>query len=103
MGARFALCVDVRRDGHSRCATLLDQAQADAAAAGAAGVARLLIEGDVAEPGAWMPEQVVETGPFLSRLATRGLRVEFPNGASPGQAQTMARSSGKATIGLFLQ
>ena len=76
---RFALRVDVRRGGRSRSATLLGQAQADAAAQGAAGVARLLIDGDVAEPGAWMPEQVVDFGAFLSRLATRGLRVEFPD------------------------
>jgi saccharopine dehydrogenase-like NADP-dependent oxidoreductase len=74
--------VDVRRGGDSRSATLLGHAQADAAAAGAAGVARLLIEGDVAETGAWMPEQIVDPGPFLSRLATRGLRVEFGDGAS---------------------
>ena len=78
-GARFALRVDVKHGGRSRRATLLGQAQADAAAAGAAGVARLLIDGDVAEPGAWMPEQVVDPGPFLSRLAARGLRVEFPD------------------------
>ena len=35
--------------------------------------------GDVAEPGAWMPEQIVDPGPFLSRLATQGLKVEFPD------------------------
>jgi saccharopine dehydrogenase-like NADP-dependent oxidoreductase len=81
--ARFALRVDVRRGGRSRSATLLGHAQADAAAAGAAGVARLLIDGAVAKPGAWMPEQVVDPGPFLSRLADRGLRVEFPDGALP--------------------
>jgi hypothetical protein len=43
-------------------------------------VARALIEGDVREPGAWMPEQVIEPGPFLSRLAAGGLKVEFPAG-----------------------
>jgi saccharopine dehydrogenase (NAD+, L-lysine-forming) len=79
-GARFALRVDVRRGQKSRCATLFGQTQADAAAAGAAGVARILIEGEVREPGAWMPEQIVEPGPFLSRLATRGLKVDFPDG-----------------------
>ena len=83
-GAWFALRVDVRCGGRSRRATLLGQAQAHAAAAGAAGVARLLVEGDVAEPGAWMPEQIVDPGPFLSRLATQGLKVEFPDGASLG-------------------
>jgi saccharopine dehydrogenase-like NADP-dependent oxidoreductase len=79
-GARFALRVDVRRGQNSRCATLFGQTQADAAAAGAVGVARMLIEGEVREPGAWMPEQIVKPGPFLSRLATRGLKVDFPVG-----------------------
>lgn len=88
--ARFALRVDVRRRGQARRATLLGQAQADAAAAGAAGVARLLIEGEIAEPGAWMPEQIVDPGPFLSRLATRGLRVEFPDSAPTGVNASLA-------------
>jgi len=79
-GVRFALRVDVRRGQQSRHATLLGQTQADAAAAGAAGVARALIEGRPSEAGAWMPEQVIEPGPFLSRLAARGLNVEFPAG-----------------------
>jgi saccharopine dehydrogenase-like NADP-dependent oxidoreductase len=79
-GARFALRVDVRRGQNSRSATLAGQTQADAAAAGATGVARALIEGDVRKPGAWMPEQVIEPGPFLSRLAAGGLRVELPAG-----------------------
>jgi hypothetical protein len=83
-GTRFALRVDVGCGGRRRCATLLGQAQADAAAAGAAQTARLLIEGYVAEPGAWMPEQIVDPSAFLSRLATRGLRVEFPDGGLPG-------------------
>ena len=49
--ARFALRVDVRCGARSMGATLLGRAQADAAAAGAAGVARLLIEGHVVAPG----------------------------------------------------
>jgi saccharopine dehydrogenase-like NADP-dependent oxidoreductase len=53
------------------------QALADAAAAGAAGVARALMEGELKEPGAWMPEQVIDPGPFLSRLAAHGLKVEW--------------------------
>jgi saccharopine dehydrogenase (NAD+, L-lysine forming) len=78
-GARFALRVDVRHGQHVRHATLFGHAQADAAAAGAAGVARMLIDGEVREPGAWMPEQVVvDCGKFLTRLADRGLNVEFP-------------------------
>lgn len=82
--ARFALRVDVRHGGQSKYATLVGPAQADAATAGAAGVARLLIDGGMIEPGAWMPEQIVDPGPFLSRLASRGLRVEFPDNSSPG-------------------
>ena len=77
-GARFALRVDVRRGELSRHATLVGQAQADAAAAGAAGVIRALMEGEVKDPGAWMPEQVIDPGLFLSRLAARGLKVELP-------------------------
>jgi saccharopine dehydrogenase (NAD+, L-lysine-forming) len=77
-GARFALRVDVRRGQNSRHATLSGHTQADAAAAGAAGVARALIEGDIKEPGAWMPEQVIDPTPFLSRLAAHGLKVEWP-------------------------
>jgi saccharopine dehydrogenase-like NADP-dependent oxidoreductase len=79
-GARFALRVDVRRGQNSRYATLFGQTQADAAAAGAAGVARALIEGEIKAPGAWMPEQVIDPAPFLSRLAAQGLKVEFPLG-----------------------
>jgi saccharopine dehydrogenase-like NADP-dependent oxidoreductase len=78
-GARFALRVDVSRGQNSRHAILVGRTQADAAAAGAAGVARLLIENEVSNPGVWMPEQIVDPDPFLSRLALRGLRVEFPD------------------------
>ena len=78
----FALRVDVKHKGRSEHATLVGHAQADAAAAGATGVARSLIEGEVKKPGAWMPEQVVEPGPFLAGLASQGLRVKFSNGAS---------------------
>jgi saccharopine dehydrogenase (NAD+, L-lysine-forming) len=79
-GARFALRVDVRRGQNSRHATLFGQTQADAAAAGATGVARALIEGEISEPGAWMPEQVIDPALFLSRLAAHGLKVEWPVG-----------------------
>jgi saccharopine dehydrogenase (NAD+, L-lysine forming) len=76
-GASFALRVDVRRGQNSRHTTLFGQTQAAAAAAGAAGVARALIEDGVREPGAWMPEQVIDPGSFLSRLAAHGLKVEW--------------------------
>jgi saccharopine dehydrogenase-like NADP-dependent oxidoreductase len=77
--AWFELRVDVRCGDRLRHATLVGQAQADATALAAAETARLLIEGNVSEPGAWMPEQVIDPGPFFSRLASRGLRVEFSN------------------------
>jgi hypothetical protein len=75
--ARFALRVEVWSGGRSGEATLIGHAQADAAAAGAAGVARSLLEGEVARAGAWMPEQVIDPGPFLLRLAARGLAVNL--------------------------
>jgi saccharopine dehydrogenase-like NADP-dependent oxidoreductase len=68
--APFALRVDVRNDGRSSYATLLGHTQADAAAAGAAGVVRSLLEGEVAEPGAWMPEQVIDPAPFFLSTPT---------------------------------
>jgi saccharopine dehydrogenase (NAD+, L-lysine-forming) len=77
-GERFALRVDVRCGRQSRYATLVGRTQADAAAAGAAGVLRALLDGSIREPGAWMPEQVIAPGPFLSRLAGAGFEVEFP-------------------------
>lgn len=75
--ALFVLRVDVTNHGQSSHATLLGHAQADAAAAGAGGVVRSLLDGEVAEPGAWMPEQVIDPEPFFSRLAARGLSVEL--------------------------
>jgi saccharopine dehydrogenase (NAD+, L-lysine-forming) len=77
-GARFALRVEVRRGSRSALGTLVGRTQADAAAAGAVGVARLLLEDRIAESGAWMPEQVVEPAPFLSRLAAGGFNVQLP-------------------------
>ena len=75
--ALFALRVDVTHQGQSSHATLLGRTQADAAAAGAAGVLRALLDGEVAKPGAWMPEQVIDPGPFFARLAARGLSVRL--------------------------
>ena len=79
-GARFALRVDVRRGSQRRYGIFLGRTQADAAAAGAAGVVRSLLAGNVHEPGAWMPEQVIDPAPFMARLAARGLNVQFPAG-----------------------
>ena len=73
--ARFALRVDVTHDGRSAHAALVGGAQADAAAAGASGTVRSLMEGEVSEPGAWMPEQVINPRHFFSHLAKHGLTV----------------------------
>ena len=76
--ARFALRVDVIHDGRSAHATLVGGPQANAAAAGASATVRSLMEGEVSEPGAWMPEQVINPPGFFSRLAEQGLTVELP-------------------------
>ena len=67
-GARFALRVDVVHDGRSAHATLVGGPQADAAAAGASATVRALMEGEVSEPGVWMPEQVMNP-PAFSRIS----------------------------------
>jgi saccharopine dehydrogenase (NAD+, L-lysine forming) len=74
---RLALRVDVRHQGRLGHATLVGHAQAAAAAAGAIGVLRPLLDGEVTEPGAWMPEQVIDPEPFFRRLAAAGLHVEM--------------------------
>jgi saccharopine dehydrogenase-like NADP-dependent oxidoreductase len=74
---RFALRVDVIHAGRSAHGTLVGGAQADAAAAGASGTVRSLMEGEVSEPGAWMPEQVIHPPHFFSHLAKHGLTVEL--------------------------
>jgi hypothetical protein len=33
------------------------------------------VDGDVAAPGVWLPEQVIDVEPFLARLAEGGLHV----------------------------
>jgi saccharopine dehydrogenase-like NADP-dependent oxidoreductase len=72
---RFALRVDVIHQGRSAHATLVGGAQADAAAAGASATVRALMEGGVSEPGAWMPEQIIDPSGFFSHLARHGLTV----------------------------
>ena len=76
--ARFALRVDVIHDGRSAHATLMGGPQAKAAAAGASATVRSLMEGEVSEPGVWMPEQVIRPPGFFSRLAEQGLTVALP-------------------------
>ena len=73
--ARFALRVDVTCDGRASHATLVGTVQAEATAVGAAGLARALLDGEVREPGAWMPEQVVDPPPFFAHLERHGFGV----------------------------
>jgi len=75
--ARFALRVDVIHGERSAHATLVGGAQADAAAAGANGTVRALMEGEVTKPGVWMPEQVMSPPRFFSHLAKHGLTVDI--------------------------
>jgi saccharopine dehydrogenase-like NADP-dependent oxidoreductase len=77
-GARFALRVDINHDGRSAHATLVGGAQADAAAAGASATVRSLMEGEISDPGVWMPEQVIKPPGFFSHLARHGLTVVMP-------------------------
>ena len=74
--AQFALRVDVTNGNDARHATLVGRAQAKAAAAGATSVARSLLDGEVAEPGAWMPEQVIDPPRFFAHLARHGFAVD---------------------------
>jgi hypothetical protein len=67
--------VDVTHDGHWGHATLVGRAQADATAVGAAGLVRSLLDGDVSEPGAWMPEQVIDPARFFARLDGHGFGI----------------------------
>lgn len=76
-GVSFGLRVDVSHGARSRSATLVGRGQADAAAAGAAALVRSLVDGEVAEPGTWMPEQVIDPPRFFARLAQRGASVEL--------------------------
>ena len=91
--AHFALRVDVTRNGEASYATLVGGAQANAAAAGVAGLVRSLLDGEVAEPGAWMPEQVIDPARFFSRLAERGVNVALASGSARRGQDARPRSN----------
>jgi saccharopine dehydrogenase (NAD+, L-lysine forming) len=82
--ARFALRVEVAHKGHSNRATLVGRAQAEATAAGTASLVRSLLEGEISQPGAWMPEQVIDPPRFFSHLDLHGFRIAL--GESDGNA-----------------
>ena len=45
---------------------------------GASATVRALMEVEVSEPGAWMPEQVIDPPGFFSHLARHGLTIQLP-------------------------
>ena len=85
----YALRVDVWHGARTGSATLTGTGQAHATATGAAALVRSLVDGEVAQPGAWMPEQVIEPARFFHRLALAGLRVQTSdNDTAAGTATT---------------
>jgi saccharopine dehydrogenase-like NADP-dependent oxidoreductase len=54
-------------------ASLAGRGQADITALGAAAIARGLIDGQVAQPGIWLAEQIVPPAQFLEHLAANGV------------------------------
>jgi len=73
--APYALRVDVEYHGRTGTATLAGSGQAHATATGTAALVRSLA-GEVTEPGAWMPEQVIDPALFFDRLSLGGIRIE---------------------------
>jgi saccharopine dehydrogenase (NAD+, L-lysine forming) len=76
----YGVVVDVRGARGRVRTSLVGRGQASGAAIGAAAVVRGLAEGEVEQPGIWLPEQAVPPGPFFERLAAQGLvpRIEAP-------------------------
>jgi saccharopine dehydrogenase-like NADP-dependent oxidoreductase len=69
----YGLMVEVEGNGGTVRVSLNGHGQADVTAIGAAALARALDTGEVGRPGIWLAEQIVPPGPFLDRLAARGL------------------------------
>lgn len=70
---QFSLVVEVRSSEKVMRLSLTGHQQASATAAGAAATAEALANREVARPGLWLAEQVLDPGPFLSRLSKVGL------------------------------
>jgi saccharopine dehydrogenase-like NADP-dependent oxidoreductase len=70
---RFALVVEVRGARVVR-ASLVGHGQAEATAAGASAFVEALHRGEVAAPGVWLGEQVIDPDRFLARIAAHGLQ-----------------------------
>lgn len=82
------LVVEVRGSRGLVRVGLVGRGQARATGVGAALLVRSLVEGEVADPGIWLAEQVVPLDPFLMRVRARGLVpvVEEPLGSESGRA-----------------
>jgi saccharopine dehydrogenase (NAD+, L-lysine forming) len=69
----YGLVVEVQGTAGIIRVGLAGHGQADATAIGASALVRALYDGEVERPGIWLAEQIVPLGPFLERLAARGL------------------------------
>ncbi len=69
----YGLVVEVHGTRGTARVSLAGHGQADATAVGAVALVRALYEGEVERSGIWLTEQIVPPGPFLDRLAARGL------------------------------
>ena len=78
-------------------ATLTGRGQARATASGASELVRSLVDGEVAEPGAWMPEQVIDPSRFFDRLAHANVRVEFIGGTNRADAEIRGKNGRRPT------
>ncbi|MGW5723394.1 saccharopine dehydrogenase NADP-binding domain-containing protein [Amycolatopsis sp. NPDC003865] len=79
--APYAVRVDVTHDGRAAHAKLAGMGQAHATATSTAALVRSLVDGEISQPGARMPEQVITPERFFARLARAGLRVEVSDPA----------------------
>ncbi|MFD8495792.1 saccharopine dehydrogenase NADP-binding domain-containing protein [Amycolatopsis sp. NPDC059657] len=73
--ALYAVRVDVTHNDRTAHATLTGLGQAHATATSTAALVRSLDDGEISQPGAWMPEQVITPARFFTRLAAAGLQV----------------------------
>lgn len=71
----YALTVEGQGTQGKACLGLVGESESNATALSAALMARALYEGDVGQPGVWLPEQVIRPAPFIQDLAKRGLHV----------------------------
>ena len=70
----FSLVVSAFAKGRGMRMTLSGRCQADATAAGAAEIARILAARECDRPGVWLPEQVIQPEPFWEAMSRYGLQ-----------------------------